>query len=65
MAERKHLSKARLNSGYELAGASGAASSFPDATNEATARTDELLDEAIEETFPASDPLAVSSPDGR
>jgi hypothetical protein len=49
-------------SGAGPAGDSEAAARAVAADLDAKARMEELLDEAIEETFPASDPISVAIP---
>lgn len=49
-------------SGAEAARGKEAAARAVEADRDAKARMEELLDEAIEETFPASDPISVAIP---
>jgi len=43
-------------------GAAGKAAETPDAETQAAAELDKLLDEALSETFPASDPISAIQP---
>lgn len=46
-------------------GTTGHGSTQPDPITSYDAQVDELLDEALDETFPASDPVAVTPPPRR